>query len=67
MATATGAVTALDEMATDGAFVRTAAGFRDHIKQGSSEFPPEAGRYHLYVSPLWCRMLTGARWPGGSP
>ena len=34
-----------------GEFVRKASSFRDWItKDGSSGFPPEAGRYHLYVS-----------------
>lgn len=39
--------TAVDET-TDGAFVRTAAGFRSMV--GEDGFDPEAGRYHLYVS-----------------
>lgn len=33
---------------TDGQFHRTGARF--HSKIGSKEFPPEAGRYHLYAS-----------------
>jgi putative glutathione S-transferase len=33
----------------DGGFVRPATVFRDHIAQGG-RFPPERGRYHLYVS-----------------
>jgi putative glutathione S-transferase len=35
----------------DGRFVRSAATFRDRVTaDGSSGFPAEAGRYHLYVS-----------------
>lgn len=34
-----------------GRFVREESGFREWIRaDGSSRFPPEAGRYHLYVS-----------------
>jgi putative glutathione S-transferase len=33
----------------DGAFVRAETAFRDRIEPGG-RFPPEAGRYHLYVS-----------------
>ena len=33
----------------DGAFVRSASVFRNRIEPGG-RFPPEAGRYHLYVS-----------------
>ena len=40
--------TAVDET-SNGAFVRTAAGFRNQIAPGT-EFEPEAGRYHLYIS-----------------
>ena len=29
---------------------RTDAMFRNHVKVGDAEFPPEAGRYHLYIS-----------------
>ncbi|HEY0128440.1 MAG TPA: glutathione S-transferase family protein [Rubrobacteraceae bacterium] len=36
---------------TDGRFVRSATSFRDWITaDGSSGFPAEAGRYHLYVA-----------------
>lgn len=52
--------TALDETAKDGAFVRTDAGYRNQVTAGG-EFPPEAGRYHLYVSyacPWACRCLA---------
>ncbi len=55
------AVTALNET-KDGAFVRSAAGFRHQIsQQPGAEFPAEAGRYHLYVSyacPWACRCLS---------
>jgi len=33
----------------DGAFVRTVSSFRNFIKKGT-QFEPEAGRYHLYIS-----------------
>ena len=33
----------------EGEFHRKPSLFRDEIKEGS-KFPPEAGRYHLYVS-----------------
>ena len=47
----TGARTAMDEIAQDGAFKRTEATFRDWIRaDGSTPYAPEAGRYHLYVS-----------------
>lgn len=40
-----------DTESTGGRFVRETAGFRDWITaDGSSGFPAEAGRYHLYVS-----------------
>jgi len=39
------------ETSADGAFVRQRYAFRDRITaDGSSGFPAEAGRYHLYVS-----------------
>lgn len=42
---------ALDEMSTTGAFVRTPSTFRSFISRDpNSAFPAEAGRYHLYVS-----------------
>lgn len=42
---------ALDEMSATGAFVRTASTFRNLISRDpNSQFPAEAGRYHLYVS-----------------
>ncbi|KAL5578534.1 hypothetical protein UlMin_020233 [Ulmus minor] len=42
---------AQDEISASGAFARTASTFRNFISQDpSSEFPAEAGRYHLYVS-----------------
>lgn len=42
--------TAMQEISNDGAFKRTEATFRNWIKKDSTEFPPEANRYHLYVS-----------------
>eukprot|EP00270_Netrium_digitus_P000062 TRINITY_DN1008_c0_g1_i1.p1 TRINITY_DN1008_c0_g1~~TRINITY_DN1008_c0_g1_i1.p1 ORF type:complete len:414 (-),score=83.25 TRINITY_DN1008_c0_g1_i1:88-1302(-) len=45
------AVTALDEISKDGAFIRTSSTFRNSITaDGSTGFPAVAGRYHLYVS-----------------
>lgn len=39
------------EVAADGSFVRAATGFRHRISSDpASEHPPQAGRYHLYVS-----------------
>src|SRR3954451_22997140 len=39
------------ETSADGAFVRQRYAFRDRITgDGSSGYPAEAGRYHLYVS-----------------
>jgi putative glutathione S-transferase len=39
------------EQATDGRFIRQGSRFRDWVTaDGSSGFPAEAGRYHLYVS-----------------
>lgn len=39
------------EKDSDGRFLRNPTTFRNWIKaDGSSDFPPEAGRYHLYVS-----------------
>ena len=36
---------------TDGRFVRSTTDFRDWVTaDGSSGFPAEAGRYHLYVA-----------------
>lgn len=51
------AKTALDEVGTDGSFKRTEAGFKNEIKEGS-RFPPEAGRYHLYIA-LGCPWANG--------
>jgi hypothetical protein len=51
--------TALDET-KNGEFVRTAAGFRDTIAP-NTRFPPESGRYHLYISlacPWACRCAS---------
>lgn len=38
-----------DTKSSDGRFVREDAGFRHPIEKGG-QFPPESGRYHLYVS-----------------
>jgi putative glutathione S-transferase len=38
-----------DEQSADGAFVRQQDAFR-HWVRADGEFPPQAGRYHLYVS-----------------
>jgi putative glutathione S-transferase len=39
------------EQSADGRFVRQASRFRDWVTaDGSSDFPAQAGRYHLYVS-----------------
>ncbi|KAI7842386.1 hypothetical protein COHA_004025 [Chlorella ohadii] len=48
-AAATQARTALDEMGSKGEFARKESVYRQWIRKGS-EFEPEAGRYHLYVS-----------------
>lgn len=40
-----------DEQATDGSFKRQADAFHEWIRaDGSTEYPAQAGRYHLYVS-----------------
>ena len=40
-----------EEQATDGSFERQADAFNDWVRaDGSSEYPAQAGRYHLYVS-----------------
>jgi putative glutathione S-transferase len=40
-----------DEQSPDGEFVRQDDAFRHWVTaDGSSDFAPEAGRYHLYVS-----------------
>ncbi|CAN1221134.1 Glutathionyl-hydroquinone reductase YqjG [Linum grandiflorum] len=42
---------AIDELSHSGAFMRSASTFRNFISRDSnSHFPPESGRYHLYVS-----------------
>ncbi|KAG6641494.1 glutathionyl-hydroquinone reductase YqjG-like [Carya illinoinensis] len=52
----------VDETSESGAFVKTASTFRNFIsKDPNSQFPAEAGRYHLYVSyacPWASRCLT---------
>ncbi|WVZ26184.1 hypothetical protein V8G54_004728 [Vigna mungo] len=41
----------MDEISDTGAFVRSASTFRNGISSDpNSPFPPESGRYHLYVS-----------------
>jgi len=58
--------TALDEMDEKGSFKRTAAGFRNTIEEGG-RFPPEADRYHLYVSlacPWACGTLAALKYKG---
>jgi putative glutathione S-transferase len=50
--------TALDEMTPTGAFIRTAAAFREVLKP-DGEHPPAAGRYHLYVA-YACPWAAGA-------
>jgi putative glutathione S-transferase len=51
-----------------GKFVRPAPAFRDWVAgDGSSGFPPERGRYHLYVSlacPWASRVLVGRKLKG---
>uniref|UniRef100_A0A7N0T9C7 GST C-terminal domain-containing protein n=2 Tax=Kalanchoe fedtschenkoi TaxID=63787 RepID=A0A7N0T9C7_KALFE len=42
---------ALDEMSESGAFTRTPSTFRNLVSAGqATPFPPDAGRYHLYIS-----------------
>jgi putative glutathione S-transferase len=57
-----------DTRATQGEFVRTTSAFRHWITaDGSSPFPAEAGRYHLYVSracPWAHRTLIGRELKG---
>ena len=39
------------EVSDSGEFVRHKTGFRSQIRSdGSTDFPPASGRYHLYVS-----------------
>ncbi|CAI9090541.1 OLC1v1025340C1 [Oldenlandia corymbosa var. corymbosa] len=51
------------EISASGAFVRTASTFRNFISRDpNSDFPAEAGRYHLYISygcPWASRCLAG--------
>ncbi|KMT03578.1 hypothetical protein BVRB_8g192540 isoform A [Beta vulgaris subsp. vulgaris] len=56
------AKTAVDETSNSGAFIRSPSTFRNFISrdQGAA-FPPESGRYHLYISyacPWACRCLS---------
>eukprot|EP00937_MAST-01D_sp_MAST-1D-sp2_P003246 g3246.t1 len=57
MSTKRKAHTALDEVDEDGNFKRTAAGFSHTIMPGD-RFPPEAGRYRLYIA-LGCPWANG--------
>lgn len=41
-----------------GAYKRNAARHRNHIKKGSTEYPPEANRYHLHIA-LACPWACG--------
>ena len=54
----TKAHTALDEMASDGEFKRTAAAFLGGQVAPGTKYEPAAGRYHLYVS-LACPWAAG--------
>ena len=56
--TMTKAHTALDEMASDGEFKRTAAAFLGGQVAPGTKYEPAAGRYHLYVS-LACPWAAG--------
>lgn len=52
--------TAVADVSETGAFVRKEAGFRNRIEKGGA-FPPESGRYHVYVSlacPWACRVVS---------
>lgn len=57
-----------DTSGSGGRFVRKGAQFRDHVTaDGSSGYPGEPGRYHLYVSlacPWACRALIFRRLKG---
>ncbi|HEX8054909.1 MAG TPA: glutathione S-transferase family protein [Thermoleophilaceae bacterium] len=56
------------ESSEDGSFTRQESRFRDWVSaDGSTEFPAEAGRYHLYVSwacPWAHRTIIGRRLKG---
>ena len=57
-----------DEQADDGSFKRKDSLFRDWVRaDGSSGFPAEAGRYHLYVSLAcpWAHRTLIVRQPEG--
>lgn len=50
----------------NGAYVRVESGFRNTIEEGT-KYPPEAGRYHLYVAlacPWACGTLQALRYKG---
>ncbi|RVV99418.1 glutathione S-transferase family protein [Mesobaculum littorinae] len=57
-----------DTKSHDGKFVRENAGFRDWISnEDGARFPPEPGRYHLFVSyacPWACRTIIARRLKG---
>lgn len=49
-----------EEQSDEGEFVRQEDEFRDWVEAGSKTYPPEANRYHLYISlacPWACRAL----------
>jgi len=53
-----------DTAKTGGKFVREDTGFRNRISpEAGAPFPPQRGRYHLYVSHAcpWCHRLTIVR------
>ncbi len=49
----------VEEQSEDGEFQRQEDEFRDWVRPGSSTHPPEAGRYHLYIS-LACPWASRA-------
>ena len=57
---ATPGATAVADVSATGAFVRKDSVFRNRIEKDGA-FPPEAGRYHVYVSlacPWACRVVS---------
>jgi glutathionyl-hydroquinone reductase len=51
------------EVSEDGEFVRHQTSFRSQIRaDGSTDFAPESGRYHLYVSYAcpWAHRTLGS-------
>ena len=63
MATTSTQHTCVDLTSTDGKFRRTDAGFRSIISEDNLDFPPEAGRYHLYISHAcpWANRCNATR------